>query len=208
MKPTHWRSAVVAPVIVLAGAAHGNNVERYRSMWSQFRYILFEPTPGYHPLLERFAGDPLVTFVPKALSDKRGEAIFYVNTLPRTSSLYPVNQEDGFGRRLAEEEQITVECETLDLFCAEQGIDRIGFIELDAQGGELNALRGARGLLERKAIDCLMVEAFYTEVYQGVPMAAELTAFMAEMGYTCAGALPQRAPADGVKHWNDLIYHT
>ena len=207
MKPSRWFSVVRAPVIVLAGAAHGNNVERYRQRWSRSRYLLFEPSPGYHPLLARFANDPLVTVTHKALSNERGAATFYVNNLLRTSSLYPVNREDAYGISLAEREQITVETETLDLFCAEQGIDRIGFIELDAQGGELNALRGAQGLLERKAIECLMVEAFYTDVYQGIPLAAELHEFMTEMGYTCAGALPQRAWADGIKKWNDLIFH-
>jgi FkbM family methyltransferase len=207
MKPSRWYTAVRAPVIVLAGAAHGNNVERYRGRWPKARFILFEPVAAYHPLLARFEGDPLVTFTPKALSDERGPATFYVNKATQTSSLYPVNREDRFGVSLAPAGEVTVECETLDLFCADQEIKRIGFIELDAQGGELKILHGARGLLERKAIDCLMIETFYTEVYQGVPLAKELGAFMTEMGYTCAGAMPQRAWGDGIKKWNDLIYH-
>lgn len=207
MKPSRWFTAVKAPVIVLAGAAHGNKVEAYRGRWPEARYILFEPVAAYHPLLARFEGDPLVTFTPKALSDERGPATFYVNALTRTSSLYPVNREDGFGAGLVTTEEITVECETLDLFCAERAIDRIGFIELDAQGGELKILHGAQGLLERKAIDCLMIETFYTEVYQGIPLAEELDAFMVGMGYTCAGSMPQRPWSDGVKRWNDLIYY-
>ena len=207
MKPSRWFSVVRAPVIVLAGAAHGNNVERYRRRWPRSRYLLFEPSPGYHPQLARFANDPLVTVIHKALSNERGEATFHVNNLLRTSSLYPVNPLDRYGVGLAEKEQITVETETLDDFCSEQEIDRIGFIELDAQGGELNALRGAQGLLKRKAIEVLMIEAFYTEVYQGVPLAAELHRFMLDVGYTCAGALPQKAWGDGIKKWNDLIYH-
>jgi len=83
---------------------------------------------------------------------------------------------------------------------------RIGFVELDAQGGELNALRGARGLLSRKAIDALMIEVFWAEVYKGASRAQEVFEFMADMGYVSLGQTPQRPWADNVKRWGDVIY--
>ena len=201
-----WPCTVKAPVIVLAGAAHGQNVERYRQRWPNVRYALFEPNTTYHPELARFANDPRVIFEPKALSDRRERATFYENDLARTSSLYPANPDDRWGESIGIGRQTTVECETLDLFCQEHNVPRIGFIELDAQGGELNALRGARGLLSRKAIDCLMVEMFWREVYKGAPAAGDVHQFLTSFGYVCLGQAKQRPWADGIKRWGDMIY--
>ena len=207
MKANHWTNTIKAPVIVLAGAAHGQNVERYRNRWPRFQYLLFEPNTTYHPQLTRFAGDQRVIVTPKALSNKRGKATFYEADMARTSSLYPGNPADKWGEQISHKaRQTVVETETLDLFCQEHNIPRIGFIELDAQGGELNALKGARGLLERKAVDCLMIEVFWAEVYKGAPKAPEVHQFMAEMGYISLGQTPQRPWADGIKRWGDVIY--
>ena len=207
MKIQDWPKTVKSPVIVLAGAAHGQNVERYRKRWPNVRYALFEPNTTYHGKLARFARDPRVLFEPKALSDKRGQATFYENELARVSSLYPGNPDDTWGESIgAGERETTVECETLDLFCQEHDIPRIGFIELDAQGGELNALKGASGLLSRKAIDCLMVEMFWQEVYKGGSRAGEVNQFLTGFGYVCLGKTKQRPWGDGIKRWGDMIY--
>jgi FkbM family methyltransferase len=47
---------------------------------------------------------------------------------------------------------------TLDAYCAERGIDRIDLLKLDVEGAELEALRGARRLLDEGRIRCLVFE--------------------------------------------------
>lgn len=47
---------------------------------------------------------------------------------------------------------------TLDAFCEQRGIDRVDLLKLDLEGGELDALRGARRLLEVDAIAMIQFE--------------------------------------------------
>jgi len=51
-----------------------------------------------------------------------------------------------------------IEVITLDEYCSEKGIEKIDLWKLDMEGGEEAALKGARGLLNRKAIKALVLE--------------------------------------------------
>jgi len=207
MTDSEWQAHVRGkePTIILAGAAHGLGVMRYRLTWPLASFVLFEPNPAYHRQLARFDDDGLVTVVPHALSDKREPATFYKNQAPQTSSLYLGTEEGGRRWGITPTQSIEVECETLDGYCTDNRIWQVGFLELDAQGAELKALHGARELLSRKAIDVLMVEVFWTQVYQGIPLAWEVNDFMHGMGYIVAGEQVENW-LGGTKHWSDLIY--
>ncbi|MGZ4337853.1 MAG: FkbM family methyltransferase, partial [Gaiellaceae bacterium] len=47
---------------------------------------------------------------------------------------------------------------SLDAYCGDAGIYRISLLKLDVEGAEPDALRGAAGLLERRAIDVVLFE--------------------------------------------------
>lgn len=89
-----------------------------------------------------------------ALTDHAGEGIF--NDTPRVmkagyaaleTAATPVDSIPG-----------VVELTSVDTFCQEQGIDHVRFLKLDIEGSELPALRGAAGMLARRAIDMILVE--------------------------------------------------
>jgi FkbM family methyltransferase len=52
-----------------------------------------------------------------------------------------------------------VEMQTLDLFCHSNGIKRINYLKIDAEGHDLEVLKGAQALLAGQQIDLLQVEA-------------------------------------------------
>jgi hypothetical protein len=52
-----------------------------------------------------------------------------------------------------------VDIVTLDAFCVARGIDRISFLKVDTEGGDLDVLRGAERLLAEQRIDVVQVEA-------------------------------------------------
>jgi len=56
------------------------------------------------------------------------------------------------------ERSAEVEAVTLNSFCQQHHISRIDYLKLDVEGSELNALIGASGLLEQKAISYLQFE--------------------------------------------------
>ncbi len=109
----------------------------------------FEPNPHMQLRLEQnVALNPecaaRVKIQKCALGGKKGEAEFYC----------PVNGREGTGGlkdtgRAPVERVIKVEVVTLDEFVAREGIEKIGFIKMDIEGGELDVLRGAADTLAR-----------------------------------------------------------
>lgn len=181
-----WTDSVRgSPIIVAAGGGLGEPVHHWRKVWPRALFALFEPGPASFKELERsFCSDPRVVLSSRALSDREGPATLYLSRTPMASSLLPFNTACAdYYPEWATVEAIPVQTVTLDGWAQEQGIDHIGFVELDLQGGELAALRGAEGLLRARAIDALMVEVFHTELYQGCPMAEEVRAYMAGLSY-------------------------
>lgn len=53
----------------------------------------------------------------------------------------------------------TVNLDTLDNFCRAKNITHIGYLKIDTEGGDLDVLRGASGLLDGQRIDLVEVEA-------------------------------------------------
>lgn len=51
-----------------------------------------------------------------------------------------------------------IEIKTIDDFCENNNIDHIDFLKLDIEGNELNALHGAKKLLEKKKINYIQFE--------------------------------------------------
>jgi hypothetical protein len=75
-----------------------------------------------------------------------------------------LNSENLAMRRIAAEEASTsadsetVPVSTLDAFCGENGVERIDFLKIDAEGFDLQVLRGGRGLLSRERVAVVQCE--------------------------------------------------
>lgn len=53
----------------------------------------------------------------------------------------------------------SVDIDTVDGFCHTNGIDRINFLKIDTEGGDLDVLKGAVNMLAEQKIDFVQVEA-------------------------------------------------
>ena len=58
-----------------------------------------------------------------------------------------------------------VRVETIDRFCAAEGVGRIDFLKLDVEGHELSVLRGARRMLDERRIAMLQFEFGPSNIY-------------------------------------------
>lgn len=200
----NWLAKVKAPHVVIAGCASDRSgVKRWTTRWPRAQIHVFEVVPSCLALVRRTWGKtPKVHINALALSDTCEPITFYENNIPMLSSRLPFNRDSrrfvtGWGGETARE----VEATTLDAYCAERGIQRIGFIELDVQGGELAVLKGAAGLLECKGIDALMIEVFYQELYEGVPLEPAVSNYLAGFGYRQAAANRRKGAV-----WGDITY--
>lgn len=80
---------------------------------------------------------------------------------------------------------VDVEALTLDAFCTQQEIGRIEYLKLDVEGAELDALKGAEGLLRRQAVDWIQFE-ISKKMLEGMGRRArEVFELLASHGYAC-----------------------
>jgi len=80
---------------------------------------------------------------------------------------------------------VEVDAVTLDAFCREHRIERIDYLKLDVEGAEIQALRGARELLAKKAIRFLQFE-ISRKMLEGLKTTARAVFdYLAGQGYQC-----------------------
>lgn len=106
----------------------------------------FEPQEAVYSLLQsRFAGVPHVHLVQAALAEKAGVAHFVVPSIAGDvpePALGSLRLDSGGSRAVS---KVTVM--TLDVYCAP--FERLRFLKIDAEGGDLDVLRGGRETLRR-----------------------------------------------------------
>jgi FkbM family methyltransferase len=160
-------------VVIDAGANVGRWLEAFcRMAKSQGRMYAFEPQPGAAAKIRERKLDNCEV-IQKALGEQTGRRTFYTSSETDTmGSLY--ERQDTFvrGREYLETE---VEVMTLDDFVEQRKIDRINFMKVDMEGGELEALRGASECMRSGIIKALSFEfgisnvnsrVFFRDIFQ------------------------------------------
>jgi FkbM family methyltransferase len=94
-----------------------------------------------------------------AVSDAIGGALLseYGPGYESWSTLAPRSVEVG-DTALVAQTQTEVQTTTLDRYCTDRGIEHIDVLKVDVEGAEMRVLDGAGALLERGAIDLVMLE--------------------------------------------------
>jgi FkbM family methyltransferase len=200
-----------APVIFDVGACEGEDSIRYARLFPHARIFAFEPLPGNQLLIRQNLARYAVTnveLVPLAVSDRRGEATFHVSSgrppdlfageawnygNKSSSLLAPAGPEPMFGW-LEFKEAITVQCTSLDEFCAERGLAHVDFIHLDVQGAEYLVLTGAARMLP--AIGALWLEVANQELYRGQKLRADTEALLGAREFALAFGEDRGAEGD------------
>lgn len=115
-----------------------------QAVGSSGRVWSVEPTPSLQSHLQASGqrnNFSHLTVHPLALSLESGEATFYLNKQSELNSLMPSG---------GEEVCLRVPTQSLDAFAADQQLDQIDFIKLDAEGEEVNILSGGSAFLARE----------------------------------------------------------
>lgn len=112
----------------------------------------FEPAPHIFQILKKnkeINAIDNITLMPMGLSDKAGTTDFYESD--RMHGWSGMVKIDSF-------QHYKVNTTTLDLFAAEQGIERIAVLKADVQGWEYHVFKGAAQLLNEKRIGTIVFE--------------------------------------------------
>lgn len=159
--------------------------------------ILFEPNPVcFRALKERYAGKPGIRIEPFALSHTPRTASYYVAPEAYNNSLLPPATGPAT--------TIQVPVETIDRLRQQTG-EPVGLIKIDAQGHDLQILKGALQTLRRDQ-PAVLVEAIFIELYEQQDGYHEILQLMIQEGYHLAALLNAHATQAGLLAFADLLF--
>ena len=145
-----------------------------RSVGPRGRVVAFEPDPrNYDELVKNVAlnGFSNVLALPMGLSNRRGAVPFALHPWSPARGTVWVDRNDG--RRNVR--SIQVQVDMLDRVVDEYGLPPPGFVKIDVEGHELDALLGMRNVIDRFHPDLLI------EVHAERPALRE---WLLDRGYT------------------------
>jgi len=169
--------------IIHVGAHTGQEVAAYLALGVE-RLLLIEADPTLAAgLTEHFRDEPLVSVASCAVTDFDGEIDLHVMSSTASNSILSIERHAEIFPEIHETGRVRVPARTLDSLLAEQGHadDAFNVMALDIQGAELQALRGAAGLLPR--LDGLLVEVNFAELYQGCAQIDEIDDHLLAYGF-------------------------
>lgn len=158
------------------GAA-GEIMPKWKRIESQINYHGFEPDKrSREKLLIKKNRCHSYQIYENIVTDQDGGKNLYLCETPTNSSTYPPNKCFNtlfpYKNRFEVVEILKLSSTTLD----QLDIKNADFIKLDIQGGELNALRGAKNLLSN--ILGLEIEIEFQEIYKKQPLFNDINSFM------------------------------
>jgi FkbM family methyltransferase len=193
---------VEQPVIVDVGANVGQSITRFRRLLPTCRIHSFEPGPStFAQLRANTAGLRDVELVQASVGARSGRATLFENEASDMSSLLqPDATAWGAVRRATE-----VEVVALDDYCGDRGITHVDVLKSDTQGTDLEVLRGAAGLLGRRAITVVSVEVIFSRMYVEQSRADQILALLFDHGYQLVGIYDYLRQGS-VAGWCDMVF--
>jgi FkbM family methyltransferase len=179
-----------APGIVLdVGANIGQTAVTLAQRFPSADIYSLEPFPAvFAGLKAKTAAYPRIRCCNLACGASPGVAVFRGDADPTMGRLDFSPRQDA---EPAQCDGTQVKVTTVDAFCGDNRLERIGFLKIDTEGGDLDVLRGAEGMIAAASIDFVEVEAgMNRDNHYHVPM-FELVGFMESKGYRLFGLYEQ-----------------
>ncbi|CBS85981.1 FkbM family methyltransferase [Azospirillum lipoferum] len=177
------RYGIVPRGIVHIGAHEGEEYSQYVEAGCR-RVLFVEADPDtYARLAPRFAANPDVVCINRAVSDRAGRLPFSRMSGSQSSSLLPPKEHLDVYPGITLTGTIEVDTAPLPDILAEFGIDAGGYnvLAIDTQGAERMILAGCGALLGR--FDAVSVEVNYAELYEGCGRIADIDELLFPHGY-------------------------
>ncbi|SEC68263.1 methyltransferase, FkbM family [Rhizobiales bacterium GAS188] len=168
------------------GAHHGEHSIAAAANDPSLMVHAFEPRPTLHDKLMHSA-PPNFTAHAMAVSDHDGVASFRINSFDAASSVLPMDEAAlparlG-GHRPGDEREILVPTIRLDSFMRENGITKVEFLKIDAQGADFSVVRSLGDRIgDVKRIQFEVIPKA-DQLYCGAADKATIIAYMAERGF-------------------------
>jgi FkbM family methyltransferase len=134
------------------------------------------------------------------LGARREIKTFVENERPQQSSFLEPGQ-DCWG---SVKQRIDIQLDTIDEYCGLAGIDHIDVLKSDTQGFDLDVLRGANTMFERKRVRLVYIEVIFSSMYQGLPRVDETLKFLFGHGFRLVSFYDMHYQND-LLGWTDVL---
>lgn len=193
------------------GANVGQTTATYSKLFPNATIYGFEPFPlAFDQFVADYKHNPMIHPVQAAVSNSRGNRVFYVNQNSMTNSLFPATDEVKNWVQPVElirnVSRIEVPCVTIDAFCQLQSINHINILKMDIQGGELLALQGAAETLSRAAITLIYTEILMVPLYEGQAFFNDIYSYLARFGYSLFDIYNVEYAENRQAKWADALF--
>lgn len=136
------------------GANHGTWTRDSLKIFPDSSYILVEPQSHLESSIEDLKRTAKIKFFPIGVGSKNGTFEFSINESDDSSSFRPVELNiDGYKFV----KKIKVPMRTIDSFLQENNLPIPELIKIDAEGLDLEVLKGANSIFEKT--ECILIEA-------------------------------------------------
>lgn len=192
--------------VIDVGANRGQFALLARRRFPRAKIVCIEPLDGPRAKLERvFPDRSRVLVIASAAAESAGEAPMFVSRADDSSSLLaPTDLQLSMFPGTDVIDRIAVRTERLDALLDRTELARPALLKIDVQGGELGVLAGAIGLLD--AIDAILVECSFRELYEGQPVADEIVRFVHGYGFALASVSSPFVDCAGQVLQADLVF--
>jgi len=181
--------------IVDVGAFEGNWGKLAKQIWPESHLYMIEPNLANQARLIKVAKELDAILFCELLGAENGQIVSF-NVMGSGSS---VMGERSTVPRTVE----TRHLRTLDSLLS--GVEPPGLLKIDAQGYELQILKGASEVLS--AIEAVLLETAIIEINDGAPLLHDVVAFMKVLGFVTYDILEfHRRPLDGALNQIDIIF--
>lgn len=181
-----------ATTVVECGSHYGEDTIMLASTFPKATVYGFECNPNtLQKCREAVRQISRIRLTESALSDIDGKITFYPINKEKTKTTWPdgnqgassIYRASGLydGIEAYVQDEVTVDSTRLDTFCGSNGLSKIDFLWLDAQGAELRILTGLGCYLAKVAV--LKCEVEFREQYAGQPLWPEVRKFLELHGF-------------------------
>jgi len=192
------------PVVLDVGANEGQTALKMAEIAPAAKIFSFEPNSGvFEVLVKNTRHNPNIVPTRAAMGSAPGKATLRVTGATVNASLLDYDKPTGNDAVVREE---VVEVRTLDAFCRERKIENISLLKVDAQGFDLEVLRGAGELFAGNRIAAVFVEVLFVPMYSGQASQQEIFNYLIEKGMKFSGFYGINREDDFYIHWCDALF--
>jgi FkbM family methyltransferase len=171
------------PLCFDVGANRGQTIDLLNKFFRQPEIYAFEPSSESFPVLTGRRYGPSVRVFKMALGATCATNEFVNYEDSTLSSLLTIESEqESQLRHVGVKCKESVEVRTIDSFMAEHRINQIDVLKIDAQGYDLEVLKGAQESLSRGAVRNVLVELNFVALYENQADPDQIAGFLARHG--------------------------